>query len=194
MPQCSRTRASSSSGPARHCVGNRAPGLAGALAGPLDSANLGRARPAQMGCDLARQRKMARLDAAMPLLHGLGIFDVGRRGRRDLRQSAAQRRVQLRGESIAERNGDVGHRTWQVGLDREPIIAAPVARAIQRTPYFAVAMAWGRSSAKASRIAASRPGRECTSRSIVFRSAATACGALPVRIRLASSRKATSRR
>ena len=68
------------------------------------------------------------------------------------------------------------------------------ARAIQRRPYFAVAMAWGRSSAKASRMAASGPGRECTSRSMAFRSAATACGALPVRIRLASSRKATSRR
>ena len=67
-------------------------------------------------------------------------------------------------------------------------------RAIQRRPYFAAAMAWERSSAKASRIAASGPGRECTSRSMVFRSAATACGALPARIRLASSRKATSRR
>lgn len=42
---------------------------------------------------------------------------------------------------------------------------------------FAGAMAWGPSSAKASRMAAREPDREWTSRSMVFRSATSACGA-----------------
>ena len=46
---------------------------------------------------------------------------------------------------------------------------------------FAVAMAWGRSSAKASRMVAREPGREWTSRSMVFRSAASVCGPAPAR-------------
>ena len=97
-------RAGAGPGQARHRVGNRAGGLAGALTGPLDAADLGRARPAQMGRDLARQRKAAHLDATMALLHGLGILDIGRQGRQEgLRRSAAQRRVQLRGEKHRRR-------------------------------------------------------------------------------------------
>ena len=41
-------RAGAGPGQARHRPGNRAPGLAGALTGPLDAANPGRALPAQV--------------------------------------------------------------------------------------------------------------------------------------------------
>ena len=53
-------RAGAGAGQDRHRPGNRAAGPAGALAGPLNAADPGRARPAQMGRDLARQRASMR--------------------------------------------------------------------------------------------------------------------------------------
>ena len=79
-------------GQAGRSARGRAAGLAGALADPLEAANPGRARPARMGRGLARQCKAARLDATVALLHGLGIFDVGRR-------SATRRRARLGGKA-----------------------------------------------------------------------------------------------
>src|SRR3954470_18407903 len=47
-------------------------GLAGDLAPALDAGHLGEARPGQIGDDLAADRDLAGLDAAVALLHRLG--------------------------------------------------------------------------------------------------------------------------
>src|SRR5215207_1210881 len=54
-------------------------GLAGDLAPALDAGHLGEARPGQIGDDLAADRDLAGLDAAVALLHRLGPGDIGPR-------------------------------------------------------------------------------------------------------------------
>ena len=78
--------------------------LAGTFPGPLDPAELGDARPVQMRRTLATDPEASCFDAAMALLDGDGLLEVGRwtsvMGRR---QRAAQRVDQLRGEKRRQR-------------------------------------------------------------------------------------------
>ena len=117
-------RAGAGAGQAGRGARGRAAGLAGALADPLEAANPGRARPARMGRGLARQRKAAHLDATVALLHGLGIFDVGRR-------SATRRRARLGGKASPDEPGIsaivpcIGSRRLRRLRDRAPPRKAP---------------------------------------------------------------------
>lgn len=78
--------------------------LALALAGPLDAANLRGPRPVKGGDDLAADREVADLEAAVPLVGRLGALTVRRRpvqgGRRKV---TVQGLDQLRGEKRRQR-------------------------------------------------------------------------------------------